>query len=137
MYSTSNRLDIFLRHYNQLIDSGKNYKTEMRNFVHAKLNEFSIPVVGLQDDASQLEKVFLHVADRKDFYEKLLAQQTEEYKDLQEEKVNLEKAIIEKERNINASKGYIKDMEGKINQEQQKKQQLEATINGNPPAIQG
>lgn len=135
--SASHSLQLFLGNYDQLILNKKNYKDKMHDFVHAKLNAFSIPVVGLQDDASQLEKVFQHVAERKRFYEQLLEERNQECGNFLKEKENLQKAIIDEDGKKTDLNRDIKDMEDKINEEHQKKQQLQAKINGNPPAIQG
>uniref|UniRef100_A0A182IJN1 Uncharacterized protein n=1 Tax=Anopheles atroparvus TaxID=41427 RepID=A0A182IJN1_ANOAO len=127
----------FIRNLNELMANEEGKRQQMRHFVRTKLREFSIPVVGLQDDASQLDKVFNHVNEKNQFYNEQQQAKLEENKNLEEK---IEQFKMEKQEKVNSHSELqlkIKALKAKIKEAESTKQQLQAEINDNVPAIQG
>lgn len=91
-HSASYRLELLLQNYDQTI-ARENACDEVHNFVHAKLKELGIPVVGLQDDVSKLVKIFQHIDKRNQETEHNLSEEQTKLRNLEMEIKNQQSVL--------------------------------------------
>uniref|UniRef100_A0A4Y0BDU3 Secreted protein n=1 Tax=Anopheles funestus TaxID=62324 RepID=A0A4Y0BDU3_ANOFN len=136
-YTVDKRLERLFSSYRNYLVSNQWYENQVSTFVEEKLKQFNIPVNGLEENISLLEKIFSMVDDRNSFQQSQVNEQIQMNQTLTTELLNNQlqlKALEEKQQQLQLE---LVEFNNTLIAEEKKNKMLQAKINGNPATVQG
>uniref|UniRef100_A0A182MDS4 Uncharacterized protein n=1 Tax=Anopheles culicifacies TaxID=139723 RepID=A0A182MDS4_9DIPT len=131
------RLKLLVDAYRTHVFLLKQPEIQMSTFIKHKLKQFNIPVVGLEENTSNLEKIFDMVEDRNAFQRIKVLEQNQMLINLTADIKHQQLELRQLRQQAQELRSQSMKIDETITKEETQNKKLQAKINGNPTTIQG